>query len=151
MKKAFRMPVVLLAALGLLFTAAAPAAAAAEEATGGPGTAAGPQYKRLYDPKTVKTVSGDVAQVNRTPHRRGRGYGIHLVLKTDKEEITVHLGPSWYLNRQEVKIGQNDKIEVTGSLVTFKGKPALIAAEVKKGDAILKLRDESGVPAWRRR
>jgi hypothetical protein len=28
------------------------------------------------------------------------------------------------------------------------GKPALIAAEVKKGDALLRLRDESGIPAW---
>jgi hypothetical protein len=27
------------------------------------------------------------------------------------------------------------------------GKPAIIAQEVKKGDALLKLRDENGVPA----
>jgi hypothetical protein len=28
------------------------------------------------------------------------------------------------------------------------GKPALIAAEVKKGDEVMKLRDANGVPAW---
>ncbi len=35
-----------------------------------------------------------------------------------------------------------------GSRVTVAGKPALIAAEVTKGDALLKLRDDSGIPAW---
>lgn len=35
-----------------------------------------------------------------------------------------------------------------GSRVTFQGKPAVIAAEVKKGDEVLKLRDETGLPAW---
>jgi hypothetical protein len=151
MKKAVRIPVVLLAALGLLFGLAAAGAFAAEEAPCGPGPAAGMQYKRTYDPKTVETVSGEVVQVNQIPHRRGRGAGVHLILKTDKEEIPVHLGPSWYLDKQEVKIGRNDKVEVKGSRVTFKGKPVLIAAEVKKGGALLTLRDESGVPAWRRR
>ncbi len=73
---------------------------------------------------------------------------MHLTLKTEKEEIAVSLGPSWYLDKQDVKIAQNDKIEVKGSRVTFKGKPALIAAEVKKGTALLKLRDENGVPLW---
>ena len=35
-----------------------------------------------------------------------------------------------------------------GSRVTVQGKPELIAAEVRKGDETLRLRDESGVPAW---
>jgi hypothetical protein len=32
--------------------------------------------------------------------------------------------------------------------VTFEGKPAIIAAEIKKGDETLRLRDDAGVPAW---
>jgi hypothetical protein len=39
-------------------------------------------------------------------------------------------------------------VEVKGSRVTFEGKPAIIAAEVKKGDEVLKLRDENGFPMW---
>jgi hypothetical protein len=30
----------------------------------------------------------------------------------------------------------------------FDGKPTIIAAEVKKGDGILKLRDKNGFPMW---
>jgi hypothetical protein len=93
-----------------------------------------------------------VVKVNKIPHRRGPGYGVHLVLKTDKGEIPVHLGPSFYLDKQDVKIEEKDKVEVKGSRVTFKGgKQALLAAEVKKDGALLKLRDEDGVPAWSRR
>ena len=79
-----------------------------------------------------------------------RGHGVHLMLQTDKETIAVHLGPSWYIDKQTPKIETNDTITVTGSRVTVDGKPAIIAAQVKKGNEILKLRDENGIPVWRR-
>ena len=144
MKNAYRIPVVLLSVLSLLFSLAA---YAADETPAGPGPRA--HYKRMYDPKTVETVVGEVVKVNKIQHRRGPGNGIHLVLKTDKGEIPVHLGPSFYLDKQDVKIVENDKVEVKGSRVTLRGgKPILLAAEVKKGTALLKLRDEDGTPAW---
>jgi hypothetical protein len=49
---------------------------------------------------------------------------------------------------ESVKIQPGDVVEVKGSRVTMAGKPALIAAEVKKGDETLRLRDETGVPVW---
>lgn len=66
------------------------------------------------------------------------------MLKTDEEEISVHSGPLWYIENQDTKIETKDKIEVAGSRFTFERKPAIIAAEVKKGDKILKLREEKG-------
>jgi hypothetical protein len=45
-------------------------------------------------------------------------------------------------------IDAKDKIEVKGSRITFGGRPAMIAAEMKKGDEVLKLRDDSGFPVW---
>jgi hypothetical protein len=44
----------------------------------------------------------------------------------------VHLGPSWYLENQDVKIEPKDKVEVKGSRITFGGKPAIIATEIKR-------------------
>jgi hypothetical protein len=76
------------------------------------------------------------------------GAGIHMILNIGKETISVHLGPSWYLENQDVKIEPKDKVEVKGSKITFGGKPAIIAEEVKKGDEVLKLRDDSGFPVW---
>ena len=80
--------------------------------------------------------------------------GVHMNVKTDKETISVHLGPSWYLENQDVKIVAKDKVEVKGSKISFGGQPTIIAAEVKKGDEVLRLRDDAGFPvwiAWRRR
>jgi len=47
-----------------------------------------------------------------------------------------------------MNINPKDKIEVKGSRISFENKPAIIAAEIKKSDEILTLRNESGFPAW---
>jgi hypothetical protein len=116
------------------------------QGSGGWGT--GSPYQRMYDPATVETISGIVLSVNKITPVKGMYSGIHLTLKTDKETIDVHLGPEWYIERQDVKIEKGDKIEVKGSRITFNGKPAIIAAELKKGDSILTLRDSAGIPVW---
>ena len=110
----------------------------------GPGT----QYNRMYDPKTVETISGEITVVDRITPAKGMSGGVHMNVKTDKETISVHLGPGFYIENQDVKLQAKDKVDVKGSRITFDGKPAIIAAEVKKGDEVLKLRDDAGFPAW---
>jgi hypothetical protein len=110
----------------------------------GPGT----QYNRMYDPKTVETISGEIIAVDRITPMKGMSGGVHMNVKTDKETISVQLGPSFYIENQDVKLQAKDKVEVKGSRITFDGKPAIIAAEVKKGDEVLKLRDDAGFPVW---
>lgn len=106
------------------------------------------QYGRMYDPKTVETVKGEVVSVEKFTPAKGMSSGVHLLLKAGKETISMHLGPSWYLENQDAQVEPKDKIEITGSRLTLDGKPVLVAAEVKKGDGNLKLRDENGVPMW---
>ena len=106
------------------------------------------QYGRMYDPKTVETISGEVERVDTITPVKGMSGGVHLVVKTDKGSISVHLGPAWYLENQDVKIQPKDKVEITGSRITFKGKPAIIAKEIKKGAEVLNLRDDNGYPVW---
>jgi hypothetical protein len=110
----------------------------------GPGT----PYGRMYDPKTVETISGEVADIEYLTPTKGMSQGVHLLLKTDKETIPVHLGPAWYIENQDLKIEKKDRVEVRGSRITFQQKPAIIAAEVRKGDETLKLRDNTGIPDW---
>ncbi len=115
---------------------------------GSGGWGMGSQYSRMYNPATVETVSGTVETVNKVTPMKGMHSGIHIVVKTDKESIDVHLGPEWYIERLDTKIEKGDKVEVKGSRVTISGKSAMIAAEVKKGDNTLVLRDSAGIPAW---
>jgi hypothetical protein len=115
---------------------------------GSGGWGPGSQYNKMYDPKAVETITGEVTAVDRIIPVKGMSGGVHMNVKTDKETISVQLGPSWYLENQDVKIVPKDKVEVKGARTTFAGKPAIIAAEVKKGDEVLKLRDDSGFPVW---
>ena len=115
---------------------------------GSGGWAPGSQYGRLYDAKTVETISGEIVSVDVSAPMKGMAPGLHLTVKTDKETVSVHLGPAWYLENQDVKLAAKDKVEIKGSRITFAGKPALIAAEVKKGDETLVLRDSAGIPVW---
>jgi len=114
----------------------------------GRGWGAGDPYSRMYNPKTVETLSGEVVSVDKFTPGRKMSYGVHFTLKTEKEAIPVHLGPSWYMEKQAVTIATGDKVEVTGSRITYEGKPTIIAGEVKKGGQVLKLRNAAGVPAW---
>jgi len=132
----------------LLMVSCATTVFAAPLGRGSGGWGMGSAYQRMYNPATVESVSGEVISVNKMTPNKGMGAGIHLQLKTDKETISIHLGPAWYIDRLDSRIEKGDTIEVKGSRVTVAGKPVLIAAEVKKGDATLKLRDDSGIPVW---
>ncbi|NJD55865.1 MAG: DNA-binding protein [Nitrospirae bacterium] len=115
---------------------------------GSGGWGMGSPYNRMYNSATVVTVSGTVETVDKITPIKGMYSGIHLVVKTEKESIDIHLGPEWYIERLDTKIEKGDKVEVKGSKITYEGKPAVIAAEVKKGDNTLILRDSAGIPAW---
>lgn len=141
----------LLSALVVVALLMATTAVFAQPMKGGRGSGgwgAGGAYQRMYNPATVETITGEVVKVDTITTMKGMTHGIHLQVKTDKETIPVHLGPAWYIERQDTKIAVGDKVEVKGSRITFSGAPAILAAEVKKGDAVLKLRDDKGFPAW---
>ncbi|MEJ2683805.1 MAG: hypothetical protein P8Z71_05365 [Candidatus Sulfobium sp.] len=114
----------------------------------GKGWAAGSRYNRLYDPGTVETDSGEVVSVQKMVPMRGMSGGLHFILKSDRGTISVHLGPLWFLEKEGVKIEPKDHVTVSGSRIIFRGKPALIAAEIRKGEKTWRLRDDRGVPLW---
>lgn len=115
---------------------------------GGGGWGPGSEYSRLFDPKTIETLEGEVVNIDFHTPLQTSGRGVHLMFKTEKETIAIHLGPEWFIENQDLQLEKKDKIKVTGSRVTYEGKPTLIAAEIQKGDQILELRDKQGFPRW---
>lgn len=101
-----------------------------------------------FNPKTVESLEGEVLKVEPVSPRKGMSPGVHLTLKTAKEEVSVHLGPQWFLERQEFSVEPKDRLSVTGSRVEIDGKPAVIASELRKGDMTMVLRDAQGYPVW---
>ena len=132
--------------LSLVFIHSGDALAKRGWSSGGWGP--GSPYSKLYNPQTIETVSGEVVSIGYAMPMKGMGQGVVIVFKTSKETLNVHLGPSWFIEKQDFKIEPKDRLEINGSRVELAGKPVLIAAEVKKGDQYLKLRDESGFPIW---
>lgn len=101
-----------------------------------------------YDTATVQTFTAHVLEV-RTPPPGGRGSaGVQLLVQAGSDTLPVHLGPSWLLQRQGVVFAPGDVIDVTGSRVQIADAPAIVAAEVRKGDTTLRLRDHAGTPRW---
>jgi hypothetical protein len=146
--KRFSVILLLSAFLAGLFAAQGAASTRVKKWTGSRGWGPDTPYARLYNPKTVEAVGGIVSTVQRFIPGRGMAAGLHLLVRTGVEVIDVHLGPEWYIENQDRNIQPNDQIDVKGSRVIFRGQSAIIAAEVRKGDEILKLRDENGCPAW---
>lgn len=126
---------------------AAPAQAPAGAGGAGPGWGRGGQDARLFDPATATTVEGEILEVQRIPRGR-RGEGIHLTLAAGKEKLAVHLGPSFFVDQQNLKLAKGDPIAVKGSRITLDGEPTVIAQEVTRGSETMVLRDASGFPVW---
>jgi hypothetical protein len=106
--------------------------------------------ERDYDLNTVKTVWGKVLSIEKTAPPKRRSDWVDLILQTGQETIAVHLGPAWFMDKQTPRIEANDIIMVTGSRVTVNGNLGITAADIKKGNEVLKLRENNGIPVWPR-
>jgi len=114
----------------------------------GGGWGVGSAYNRMYDITTVETVRGEVARVEQFVPYQGALPGVHLVLTTGSESLSVHLGPAWFIENQDESIDVGDDVAVTGSRILFLGEPAIVAASVRLGEQVLQLRDRRGLPVW---
>lgn len=114
------------------------------------GQMTGPMMMGHYDLKAEVTLKGTVEKIEwmGTDHMRGMG-GIRLVVKGENETYTVHLGPANFVEKT-MKFNEGDVIEVTASKMPMPmmHETVYMAREVKKGDTVLKLRDENGMPLW---
>ncbi len=115
-----------------------------------PARRADDPYKTIFDSKTIKTISGQVIKIDQVPEY-GFSFQLRLTVYIDKKEILpVYLGPAFYVlgswQAKHFKLG--DQVTVSGSQVTVKGEPLMIAMTVKLGNEVLRLRDQGGIPAW---
>jgi hypothetical protein len=115
-----------------------------------PAIPAAPQASKLYNPQAVETLTGQVTAVNRQASKRaGKPDRVTMVLQTNQGPVRVHLGPADYLDQQALKLAVGDQVQVKGVKLSRLKAPTLIAGEVRKGDQVLKLRDDAtGRPLW---
>lgn len=107
------------------------------------------QMKNVYNPTKLETIKGEVVKLDLSRLRSGRGCGMDLTVLTEgKKTIDVRMGPAFYIEEQPIELRPKDKVEVTGSWITRHGMTHFVAGNVRKGNEVLKLRDEKGHPLW---
>ena len=95
------------------------------------------------------TITGKVTRVLTETLQDKMHPGMAILLDTkDHGQVRVHLGPVWYLERQEFDLEPGQEVTVQGICLEEKGETRLIASQVTVGDSILLLRDAAGRPMW---
>src|SRR5262249_27832224 len=103
----------------------------------------------LYNPAQEQTVKGQVSSVETGVPIQGMLPGMQLLVQTDAGKILrVHVGPEWYLERQNAEIKEHTPVQVTGAMTEIEGQPMLMAREVQFDGQTLTLRDTQGLPVW---
>lgn len=105
-------------------------------------------YNRMYDRNSVVEVKGEIVAVERIIPTTGMSAGFHLMINTGKETISVHLGPTWYIDSQNFELEVGQKVDIEGSQVLLNAQYVIIARKVEIGSRVLNLRDRNGIPKW---
>lgn len=105
-------------------------------------------YGQLYFRGKEIIIEGEILRIGPVTPLPQMMQGIELQLKTEKGQTAIHLGPSWYIEQQDLTLKSGDKVKVSGRSIGAGAEPIVLAAKVQKGEEILTLRDKEGVPYW---
>jgi hypothetical protein len=95
------------------------------------------------------TITGKVTRVYTETLQDKMHPGMAILIDTkDHGQVRVHLGPTWYLERQEFDLDPGQEVTIQGICLEEKGETRLIASQVIVGNSILLLRDTEGRPMW---
>ena len=118
-----------------------------------PGIAQQDPFAEIFDPESIKEISGTVIKVELIIPKTGMisQVQVKLVVMVDrKNPVPVYLGPQWYVagtsGRPPFKAG--DKVSVSGSWITSRTEPFMIASTVTEGSQTFRLRQKDGKPIW---
>ena len=108
----------------------------------------GSQYEQIFIESNQETVSGEVMSIDTVTPFRGMDSGIKFVMETEREDIDVHLGPAWFILYQDMILKVKDDVEVYGCRTMIDGKKVIMASKLVRGNKMLLLRDDDGIPYW---
>jgi hypothetical protein len=134
--------------IGLLVAVSVLSSAFAASPTLKPRGKPGAGYMVLFDPSSMATVEGTVVRVHQVPSPKVWLTSVHALVRTKHGDVSVNLGPSWFLDNQELHLTVDDRISVTGSRVKANGVESLIAVTVTRNEEVLQLRATDGTPVW---
>ncbi|MEW6657311.1 MAG: hypothetical protein AB1424_01495 [Thermodesulfobacteriota bacterium] len=94
-------------------------------------------------------ISGRISRLQAESFSSDMEPGLGMDVQTpDRGVVHVHLGPLWFLDRQEHDLKPGDEVTIQAFCYTLAGQERVLSGEVKHKDHTLVLRDPQGVPYW---
>src|ERR1700739_2804905 len=88
-----------------------------------------------YDPANEVTIKGVVQEVKDFQCPVSGGMGAHLVVKTEKGLVTVHLALSKFLGEYGFSFAKGDQVEVIGAKAKVgDDENAILARKIERGN-----------------
>ena len=69
------------------------------------------------------------------------------IFKTKDREYTVHLGPVWYWNQENIKL-ETGKTEISGEREEVDGQWYIYPSKISQGKTTIALVTDNGFPKW---
>ena len=102
-----------------------------------------------YDIANEVTIKGVVEEVKDFQCPVSGGMGAHLVVKTDKGLVTVHLALSKFLHEYGFGFAKGDELVITGVKAKVgDDENAFLARQIERGNQTFTFRDKRGRPLW---
>lgn len=109
------------------------------------------RYSRSFDPDNLEDVTGTVLEVLKTRDNSYDTRGIILLLDVEDEILEVHVGPTWFVERQIRAFKTGEELRVTGSVVPYHGEDVLVVQNITRGKKTYRFRQDDGSPYWESR
>ena len=139
-------------AMMLTLCALNPGVTIGEEKGGIDGWEIDSAYNKHYNLDEWDSFRGDVVGFQKITPLPGMSPGVALLVKNpDSDEVvTVHLGPSSFVNPNSISLRKGDTVIVKGVWAEIAGQEVFMASKVKKGDDYeYKVRlTKDGTPFW---
>ncbi len=103
-----------------------------------------------FDAKKLEKQKGKVREVAKETEVKG-SEAVHLQVQLDSERVAVRLGPARILDEAGVRIKEGDEVTFTASRVKCNAEPLLLVTTIEANGRSVTLRDEEGVPVWRKK
>ena len=111
----------------------------------------GSAYNKLYVASERDRIKGVVVDIKEIVPLPGMSPGVAMVVRDrDDDVITVHVGPRWFIDPENMGIRKDDAVTVKGVWAEINEEDVFIASKIKKGEyAEYKVRlTKDGTPFW---
>lgn len=103
-----------------------------------------------FNPNTVQTFKGKISSIQQVGYATRPTPHTQLLLRTQKGEISVDLGPEWYIHSEGIVVIPGQQVTIEGSLLVLDGAHFVIASSITIGNQTYLLREKDGRPLWRK-